>query len=71
LSIRDGRNALIAILRIEVILEGATMLVVFKEESAQFPPYRIENFTNESLTVHQVVRKRTILLDIMWLRFSL
>lgn len=51
------------LLRLTLKLDGSCVCVYFREESASAPPYRVENYSLETLRIHQYrVRRSEILL---------
>ncbi|TYZ66160.1 hypothetical protein PybrP1_004999, partial [[Pythium] brassicae (nom. inval.)] len=51
------------LLRLTLKLDGSCVCVYFREESASAPPYRVENYSLETLRIHQFrVRRSEILL---------
>uniref|UniRef100_K3WU58 Vacuolar protein sorting-associated protein n=1 Tax=Globisporangium ultimum (strain ATCC 200006 / CBS 805.95 / DAOM BR144) TaxID=431595 RepID=K3WU58_GLOUD len=51
------------LLRLTLKLDGSCVCVYFREESASAPPYRVENYSLETLRIHQHrVRRSEILL---------
>lgn len=51
------------LLRLMLKLDGSCVCVYFREESASAPPYRVENYSLETLRIHQFrVRRSEILL---------
>ncbi|CAN0338937.1 unnamed protein product, partial [Discosporangium mesarthrocarpum] len=53
LRLRNSHTHQVVIVRVEVSLEGASFIVVFSGELLSFAPYRIDNFSFETLTLRQ------------------
>lgn len=53
LNIRNNMNEIVYLARVEVKVERATSFVIFNNEDPDFPPYRIENCTSQTISIYQ------------------
>ena len=53
LRLRNHHTHSIYLLRVEIKQEGPCLIVFFREETPSVPPYRIENYSLETLRIHQ------------------
>jgi hypothetical protein len=61
LNLRNSLNEIVHLALIQVRIEKGCSFVVIKEESSEYPPYRIDNLTSEKIRVYQKGQKRTMM----------
>lgn len=61
LNLRNSLNEIVHLALIQVRIERGCSFVIIKEESSEYPPYRIDNMTSERVRVYQKGHKRTMM----------
>jgi hypothetical protein len=59
LNVRNDMNEISSLARIDIKMENATAFVIIRQESSEFPPYRVDNDSLEKIRVYQKRQRKS------------